>query len=124
MSDQLGPISYGTDSATRELAFMQPEREYSEKTAEAIDIEVKQIMGDAYQNARDLIEANRDRLERIARALLKYETLDAEDVKHILDGGELDKPTVGLLAAEQAKRGHTEDGGKNDGKKEEKRPVN
>ncbi len=65
---------------------------------------MKRILGDAYERARGLIEANRDKLERIARALLKYETLDADDVKLILDGGELDKPTVGdLLAAEQAK---------------------
>jgi cell division protease FtsH len=104
MSDQLGPVSYGPDLAARELSFVQPEREYSEKTAEAIDAEVKHIMGEAYENAKKLIEENRDRLARIARALLKYETLDADDVKHILDGGELDKPTVGeLLAAEQAK---------------------
>jgi len=121
MSDQLGPISYGPDAATRELSFMQPEREYSEKTAEAIDTEIKQIMGDAYQDAKELIEMNKDRLERIAHALLKYETLDAEDVKHILDGGELDKPTVGdLLAAEQAKRENP----KTDEKKEQKQPVN
>jgi cell division protease FtsH len=100
---------------------MQPEREYSEKTAEAIDAEVKQIMGDAYQNSRQLIEANKDRLERIARALLKYETLDADDVKHILDGGELDKPTVGdLLAAEQARR----EDAKAEEKKEQKQSVN
>ena len=121
MSDQLGPISYGPDMAGRDLSFIQPEREYSEKTAEAIDAEVKQIMGDAYRNARQLIEMNRERLERIARALLKYETLDADDVKHLLDGGELDKPTVGdLLAAEQAKRGNT----KTDEKKEHTQPVN
>jgi len=120
MSDQLGPISYGPDMAAREMVFMQPEREYSEKTAETIDTEVKRIMGDAYQSARQVIEANKDRLERIARALLKYETLDADDVKHILDGGELDKPTVGdLLAAEQAKR----DNGKTDDKKDQKQPV-
>ena len=121
MSDRLGPISYGPDAGAHELAFMQPEREYSEKTAEAIDSEVKQIMGDAYQNSRQLIEANKDRLERIARALLKYETLDADDVKHILDGGELDKPTVGdLLAAEQARR----EDAKAEEKKEQKQPVN
>jgi cell division protease FtsH len=51
-----------------------------------------------------LIESNKDKLEGVAKALLKYETLDADDVKLILEGGELDKPTVGdLLAAEQAK---------------------
>jgi cell division protease FtsH len=121
MSDQLGPISYASDGGAHEVSFMQPEREYSEKTAEAIDAEVKQIMGDAYQNSKRLIETNKERLERIARALLKYETLDAEDVKHLLDGGELDKPTVGdLLAAEQAKR----ENAKTDEKQGQKQPVN
>ncbi|HUU19303.1 MAG TPA: hypothetical protein VMW72_19285, partial [Sedimentisphaerales bacterium] len=48
--------------------------------------------------------ANKHRLEQIANALLKYETLDAADVKLILEGGQLDKPTVSdLLAAEQAR---------------------
>ena len=106
MSDQLGPISYGPDLVGgKDLSyFVQPEREYSEKTAESVDSEVKRIMDQAYQEAKHLIEQNKDALERIARALLKYETLDADDVKLILEGGELDKPTVGdLLAAEQAK---------------------
>ncbi|MCU0915278.1 MAG: ATP-dependent zinc metalloprotease FtsH [Planctomycetes bacterium] len=105
MSDNLGPISYGSDLGVKDAVYLMPsEREYSEKTAEAIDAEVKRIMDEAYKQAKSLIEANRDRLERVAQALLKYETLDAEDVKIILDGGRLDKPTVGdLLAAEQAK---------------------
>ncbi len=83
---------------------MPGEKEYSEKTAEAIDSEVKKITNEAYKKAKELIEANKDKLERIAKALLKYETLDADDVKLIIEGGELDKPTVSdLLAAEQAK---------------------
>jgi len=45
---------------------------------------------------------HKDKIDAIAKALLKYETLDAEDVKIILDGGTLDKPTVSdLLAIEQ-----------------------
>ncbi len=105
MSDQLGPISYGPDLGVKESIYLMPsEREYSEKTAEAIDSEVKRIMDEAYKAAKQVIEGNRDKLERVAQALLKYETLDAEDVKIILAGGHLDKPTVGdLLAAEQAK---------------------
>ncbi len=105
MSDQLGPISYGGDSAGKDYAmFLPAEREYSEKTAEAIDGEVKRILDEAYTHARELIEENKTRLEAIAQALLKYETLDADDVRLILEGGQLDKPTVGdLLAAEQAK---------------------
>ncbi|MGD0078803.1 MAG: hypothetical protein ABSB91_09315, partial [Sedimentisphaerales bacterium] len=59
---------------------------------------------EAFQNTKKLIEQNKDKLEGIAKALLKYETLDADDVKIILDGGSLDKPTVtDLLAAEQEK---------------------
>jgi cell division protease FtsH len=105
MSDELGPISYESDSSARELGFVvQPERDYSEKTAETIDAEVKRIMNEAYKLANQIVEDNKDRLERIAKALLKYETLDAEDVKLILAGAPLNKPTVGeLLAAEQAK---------------------
>ncbi|MHC4570742.1 MAG: ATP-dependent zinc metalloprotease FtsH [Planctomycetota bacterium] len=105
MSDQLGPISYGPDSGLRDMMYVMPgEKEYSERTAEAIDKEVKKITDEAYKKAKELIEANEDKLEQIAKALLKYETLDADDVKLILEGGELDKPTVSdLLAAEQAK---------------------
>ncbi len=110
MSDQLGPISYGPDQGAKEAIYIMPnEREYSEKTAEEIDSEVKHITDDAYRRAKQVIETNRDRLEHVAQALLKYETLDADDVKLILDGGQLDKPTVGdLLAAEQARNAGNE----------------
>ena len=105
MSNELGLISYGPDSRLKDMMYVFPgEKEYSEKTAEAIDSEVKKIADQAYKKAKELIESNKDKLERIAKALLKYETLDADDVEVILKGGELDKPTVGdLLAAEQAK---------------------
>jgi len=105
MSDELGLISYESDMGIKDMIYLAPgEKEYSEKTAEAIDREVKRITDEAYKKAKELMEANKDKLERIAKALLKYETLDASDVKLILEGGELDKPTVGdLLAAEQAK---------------------
>jgi len=105
MSDELGLISYGPDMNVKEAMYIMPgEKEYSEKTAEAIDSEIKKIADEASQKAREVIEANKDRLEQIAKALLKYETLDAEDVELILGGGQLNKPTVAdLLAVEQAK---------------------
>ena len=105
MSDKLGLISYGPDAGLKDMMYVLPgEKEYSEKTAEAIDSEVKKITDEAYKKARELIEANKDKLDRIAKALLKYETLDADDVELIIEGGKLDKPTVSdLLAAEQAK---------------------
>jgi len=105
MSDELGLISYESELVSRNQLYVLPgEREYSEKTAERIDSEVKKLTEQAYKAAREIIEENKDRLERIAKALLKYETLDAEDVKIILENGDLKKPTVAdLLAAEQAK---------------------
>jgi len=105
MSSELGLISYVPDMGVRDQIYLMPgEKEYSEKTAEIIDTEVKKITSEAYEKAKKLIEANKDNLEQIAKALLKYETLDADDVTLILEGGRLDKPTVAdLLAAEQAK---------------------
>ncbi|OHB80420.1 MAG: hypothetical protein A2Z25_06310 [Planctomycetes bacterium RBG_16_55_9] len=105
MSRELGPISYGPDLGIKDLVYPMPaEREYSERTAETIDAEIKKLTDEAYAKARQLIEANKDKLQGIAKALLKYETLDADEVKLILEGGFPDKPTVtDLLAAEQAK---------------------
>jgi len=105
MSDELGPISYGPDLGVKDMVYISPpEKEYSEKTAEAIDNEVKRITDEAYAQAKQVIEENREKLSNIAEALLKYETLDADEVTLILEGGILDKPTVtDLLAAEQAK---------------------
>ncbi len=104
MSDSLGPVSYDSDSKNNQYFPGLGEKEYSEKTAEIIDIEVKKLVSEAYAAAKNTIKKNSDKLQKIANALLKYETLDAEEVKLIIEGGELSKPTVGeLLAAEQAK---------------------
>jgi cell division protease FtsH len=115
MSSELGLISYGPDMGVRDQIYLMPgEKEYSEKTAEIIDTEVKKITREAYEKAKELIEANKDNLEQIAKALLKYETLDAVDVTLILEGGQLDKPTVAdLLAAEQARNNKNNKNNKN-----------
>ncbi|MGI6272998.1 MAG: ATP-dependent zinc metalloprotease FtsH [Anaerohalosphaeraceae bacterium] len=103
MGDELGPIDYGGDGLS-DMYYPGPTREYSEKTAELIDREIKKLIDDAYTKARSLIEGSRDRVEALAKALLKYETLDASEVEMILSGRELEKPTVSdLLALEQKK---------------------
>ncbi|MFA5423067.1 MAG: ATP-dependent zinc metalloprotease FtsH [Phycisphaerae bacterium] len=105
MSDKLGPIAYEHQDGFDQSFFPMPsEKEYSERTAEEIDAEIKNIMNQAYALAKGLIQSKREAVEGIANALLKYETLDAEDVKIILNGGHINKPTVlELLSAEQAK---------------------
>nr|MBC8217157.1 ATP-dependent zinc metalloprotease FtsH [Planctomycetota bacterium] len=124
MSSELGLITYGPDSGLSDFPYAMPgEKEYSEKTAEAIDREIRQITDQAYNSAKDLIQNNKDKLEKIAKALLKYETLDADDVQLLLDGGQLDKPTVAdLLAAEEAKNNKSK--AKQQKKPEEKESEN
>ncbi|MBW8017449.1 MAG: ATP-dependent zinc metalloprotease FtsH [Planctomycetes bacterium] len=103
MGKELGPVSYATDVGG-EMYFPSSTPDYSEKTSQVIDEEIKQLVSGAYQSATELIDANKERLDELAQSLLKYETLDVEDVKIVLEGGMLDKPTVAdLLAAEQSK---------------------
>lgn len=111
MSEQLGLIRYGPDQGVKEQTYSLPgEKEYSEKTAEMIDREIKNLITQAYKDAKQLIEANKDRLQKIAEALLKYETLDAKDVETIIKGGTLEKTTVSdLLIAEKEKESAAEE---------------
>jgi cell division protease FtsH len=112
MSEKLGPVAYEHQNGFEQIYFPIPmEKEYSEKTAEEIDAEIKSLLNQAYTATKELIQTNRDKVEAIANALLKYETLDAEDVKRILGGEQLTKPTVAdLLAAEKDKAAQSEKG--------------
>ncbi len=67
-------------------------KDYSEQTAQEIDEEVKRIIEEAYHTAKELINANRDKLEIIANALLEYETLDGAQVGEILRTGQFTPP--------------------------------
>ena len=101
MGEEVGPISYSSDGSD---GYFHSGPEYSQRTAELIDREVKRLIDTAYVQVKDLIEANSSKLEALAQALIKYETLDSEDVKTIIAGGQLDKPTMSdLLATEQKK---------------------
>jgi cell division protease FtsH len=102
MSDAVGPIDYSTQ--VQDFYFGFGSQEHSQRTSEIIDTEVKKLIDQAFKNSRDIISANRDKLQAVAEALLKYETLDAAEVKIITEGGLLNKPTVGdLLKVEQEK---------------------
>ena len=99
MSDRLGFVHYsGTD--TRDTFV--PEREYSDQTARIIDEEVKRIIDEAYAGAESLITENWPNVTAIAEPLLKYETLQGEEVQRLLRGEALDKPTVAELLEQEA----------------------
>src|SRR5436190_1853357 len=109
MNDRLGFVLYGEDENKMGwLGDLGGNREYSEETAKAIDEEVKKLIDGLYDETRRLLEGHRDRIEAIARALLKYETLDSNDIDRIMRGDNLTRPTVGdLLEKEHSKRPQT-----------------
>jgi cell division protease FtsH len=106
MNDRLGFVFYGEDDMNpNKMGGFGDSREYSEETAKVIDEEIKKMIDALYDETRKILEANRDRVDALAKALLKYETLDSNDVDRIMRGDNLNKPTVGeLLEKEQSRR--------------------
>jgi cell division protease FtsH len=102
MNDQIGFVYYGEDDGRIRMLDLPGAREYSDHTAQLIDQEVKKIVDEAYRDAQQLLQQNRDKLQAIAEALLKYETLSGDDIDKIIRGEPLDKPTLG--EAEEAER--------------------
>ncbi|MBE6187360.1 MAG: ATP-dependent zinc metalloprotease FtsH [Rikenellaceae bacterium] len=80
MSKKIGPISYYDSAGTRDT-FTKP---FSEQTAIAIDGEVRRILEEAYARAREIIEANNDKINTMADMLLEKETIYTEDIETIL----------------------------------------
>ncbi len=84
MSDSLGPMVYGQKE---ELIFLGREiseqRDYSESIAEKIDIEVRQLVQDAYERAKDILNKYRAQLDLVAQRLIEVETIDREEFEHI-----------------------------------------
>jgi len=86
MSDELGPVSYEMAHENVFLGYeMSRGREFSEATARRIDEEVTRLTHGAHQEARRLIEANREKLERIKAALLVEEVLNREQVEALMN---------------------------------------
>ncbi|MBI4461340.1 MAG: ATP-dependent zinc metalloprotease FtsH, partial [Acidobacteria bacterium] len=91
---EMGPLTFGKKEEAiflgREIA---QHRDYSEDTAIRIDQEVKKIVMNGYRKAREIVESQRETLERIAQALLDREVLDASEIKLIIEGKPLpEKP--------------------------------
>ena len=87
MSDRLGPLAY-LEREESFLPFMPGPRrgEYSENTARSIDEEVHRIVTEQYNRVKALVSNNMDKLESMAKALLERETLDAEEIRAVMDG--------------------------------------
>ncbi len=90
MSEKLGPLRYNENSQEVFLGHsVTQQKNMSEDTARLIDGEVRRIVNDGYQKAREVIYANRDKLEAITRALMEWETISGEETKLVMDGGKI-----------------------------------
>jgi len=93
MSDKLGMVQYGDHN---EYVFLGREmtrgKDYSERTAQDIDNEVKRIIDEAFKVAKTIIDKYRDKLELIANCLLEYETLEGFQVEEIIQTGKFTPP--------------------------------
>jgi len=86
MSEALGPITFGRGG---DLTFLKTDglmnrSEYSEKTAIEIDEEVKRIINQAYQKAKDILERKKDKLHKLSSLLLEKEVLEGDELRKVL----------------------------------------
>ena len=92
MSDKLGPISFDHQDEHIFLGKqLTSKNEFSEETAREIDNEIRKIIHECYQKAKEILTEHEEDLHKVATALLERESLDGEEIKILLGGGTLDK---------------------------------
>jgi cell division protease FtsH len=86
MSEQLGHLTYGSPMRQSFMSspFAEPARNYSERTAEQIDEEVRRLIDAIYSRVRQILTTRRADLDRMADALVKRETLTRDDLQALL----------------------------------------
>lgn len=98
LSDKVGTIDYSED----ESKMYSTNKDYSEETAKLIDLEIKEIVATAHKRAAQILKDKKDDLEKLASALLEYETLTGSEIKDLLSGKEIKKSSV--LKKEESKK--------------------
>ena len=89
LSDRLGPLTYSEENGEVFLGrSVTQHKQVSDVTAHAIDEEVRRLIDSNFQRARQILTTNLDKLQSMADALIKYETIDEEQIKEIMAGRE------------------------------------
>jgi cell division protease FtsH len=118
LSDRLGPLTYSEDDGEVFLGrSVTQHKQVSDDTAHAIDEEVRRIIDTNYARAKKLLEENLEKLHTMAKALIKYETIDEKQIKDIMAGREPRPPedwddTAGTSSREDEPAPKAEVGGK------------
>ena len=107
MSEELGPRTLGHDQSMPFLGReMQHQADYSEEIAKQIDDEIRRIIEEAHQRAKDLLVEKRDLLDRISKILITRETIEAHEFQALVDG--LPEEDVFRDRDERERRRHAE----------------
>ena len=95
LSDAMGPLMYdeGGEEVFLGRTAAQPSKAMSDETALAIDKEVRAIVDECYEKARDLLEEHRSKMDMMAEALMQYETIDSEQIDAIMEGRKPNPPS-------------------------------
>jgi cell division protease FtsH len=90
MSEKLGPLTLGHRQANPFLGrdYMD-ERNYSEEIAQAIDKEIRSIIEKCFARAQEILQENREKMDKIVAVLLERESLEREDFEKLMQGEEL-----------------------------------
>ena len=111
MSEKLGTVLYGSEHSN-DAVFLGRDfssgQNYSEKTAAAIDDEIRALIDKAYTKCREILTEHRDRLEFVAEFLLKYETMDADQFKAAMEMPGVTHEDLVRIAEEKKKESEEE----------------
>lgn len=102
MSDKLGPVLYAENTGEVFLGkSVTQSRNMSEETARLVDEEIKTLVMNAYTGATKLLKEHQKDWEKLAEALIEYETLTGEEIKDLLDGKPINKDAEAPVAEEK-----------------------
>jgi AFG3 family protein len=94
---KIGNISFYDSTGQRDMAIQKP---YSEETGKLIDEEVRKLVNDAYQRTKELLQQNKESLQKVAEMLLKKEVIFKEDLEGILGK----RPDEKIISVEKSEK--------------------
>ncbi|MCD4840102.1 MULTISPECIES: ATP-dependent zinc metalloprotease FtsH [Neobacillus] len=91
MSEKLGPLQFGQSQGGQVFLGrdLHNEQNYSDAIAYEIDLEIQRIIKESYERCKQILTENRDKLDLIAKTLLEVETLNAEQIRYLVENGRL-----------------------------------
>ena len=103
LSDKVGTIDYAEEEGSR---FYAANKVYSEETGKIIDEEVRRIVDEALVKAKKILVEKKSDLEKLAQALLEYETLTGDEIKDLLAGKEIRKQSAQTASSASSTANH------------------